>query len=142
MALPVHTGKVQHVSRSHGFLEWQVGGENQPRIFYQAFDVEGNVELSKGDEVTFTIADKVRASLRACLTRIATLPEQAQPVLPERQVSSEGVSRYALCVTLQSMPGLRICIYVYMCQFWLCCCGPCAAFLAKAVSSLLANLDV
>lgn len=59
MALPVHTGKVQYVSRSHGFLEWQANGENQPRIYYQAFDVEGNVELSKGDEITFTIADKV-----------------------------------------------------------------------------------
>ena len=109
MALPVHTGKVQHVSRSHGFLEWQVSGENQPRIFYQAFDVEGNVELSKGDEVTFTIADKVRASLRACLTRTATSPEQVQPVLPDvdkvplrEYLGTHCVSLFGVCLVFES----------------------------------------
>ena len=75
MALPAITGKVQYVSRSHGFLEWQVNGENQPRIFYQAFDVEGNVELSKGDEVTFTVADKVRPCLQPRLLCAAASPE-------------------------------------------------------------------
>ena len=63
MALPVQTGKVQHVSRTHGFLEWQVRGEAQPRVFFQAFDVEGNAELCKADEVTFTTADKAQPSL-------------------------------------------------------------------------------
>ena len=58
----MHSGKVQYVSRAHGFLDWQINGEGQPRIFFQAFDVEGNVELCKGDEVTFNIADKVRRS--------------------------------------------------------------------------------
>ena len=67
----MHTGKVQYVSRTHGFLEWQAGGESQPRIFYQAFEVEGGLELSKGDEVTFTVADKVRACRQACLTCVA-----------------------------------------------------------------------
>ena len=67
MALPVQTGKVQHVSRTHGFLEWQAAGEAQPRIFFQAFDVEGNAELCKGDEVTFTIADKAQPSPLASL---------------------------------------------------------------------------
>jgi len=63
VALTMHSGKVQYVSRAHGFLDWQINGEGQPRIFFQAFDVEGNVELCKGDEVTFNIADKVRRSL-------------------------------------------------------------------------------
>ena len=83
MALPVHAGKVQYVSRTHGFLEWQVNGENQPRIFYQAFEVEGNMELCKGDEVTFTIADKVRASLLS-LSRMhrSVRPRLLAPTVP------------------------------------------------------------
>ena len=57
--LQVHAGKVQYVGRSHGFLEWQSNGEAQPRIMFNAFDVEGNLTLCVGDEVTFTVADKV-----------------------------------------------------------------------------------
>ena len=59
MELQVHAGKVQYVGRSHGFLEWQLNSEAQPRIMFNAFDVEGNLTLCVGDEVTFTVADKV-----------------------------------------------------------------------------------
>jgi hypothetical protein len=57
--IQVHAGKVQYVGRSHGFLEWQIDGEAQPRIMFNAFDVEGNSALCVSDEVTFTVADKV-----------------------------------------------------------------------------------
>ena len=84
MALQVHSGKVQWVAKTHGFIDWQIDGEAQPRIIFNAFDVEGGagtpgstgkgagpgsagnagpVSLRLGDEVTFTIADKVRRSV-------------------------------------------------------------------------------
>ena len=77
----MHSGKVQWVTKTHGFIDWQVSGEPQPRIIFNAFDVEGSagapgsagkgagaaspgsagpVSLRQGDEVTFSIADKVR----------------------------------------------------------------------------------
>ena len=137
MALPVHAGKVQHVARSHGFLEWQAGGESQPRIFYQAFDVEGNAELSKGDEVTVTVADKVWASLHACLTRNATLPEQPQPMLPHvdetplrEYVSSRRVPPFGVCLVFQSA------ITVMCLGSGHGAVGPCACVPAKAASIL------
>ena len=87
MALQVHSGKVQWVAKTHGFIDWQIDGEPQARIIFNAFDVEGGagtpgsagkgagaggpgsagnlgpVSLRPGDEVTFTIADKVRSSI-------------------------------------------------------------------------------
>ena len=84
----MHSGKVQWVAKTHGFIDWRIDGEPQPRIIFNAFDVEGSagapgsagkgtgvggpgsagnagpVSLRPGDEVTFTIADKVRSSIR------------------------------------------------------------------------------
>ena len=83
VALQVHSGQVQWVAKTHGFIDWQIDGEPQARIIFNAFDVEGSagsagkgagaggpgsagnagpVSLRPGDEVTFTIADKVRSS--------------------------------------------------------------------------------
>lgn len=83
----MHSGKVQWVAKTHGFIDWQINGEPQARIIFNAFDVEGSVGtlggagkgngaggpgsagnagpvlLRLGDEVTFTIADKVRRSM-------------------------------------------------------------------------------
>ena len=42
VALQVHSGQVQWVAKTHGFIDWQIDGEPQPRIIFNAFDVEGS----------------------------------------------------------------------------------------------------
>ena len=71
VALQVHSGRVQQVFKTHGFIEWQPSKDNKEskeapslaRVFFNAFDVEASLVLRVGDEVTFTIADKVQYPL-------------------------------------------------------------------------------
>ncbi|BDA49818.1 probable cold shock domain-containing protein E1 [Coccomyxa sp. Obi] len=60
VALQQHTGRIFSFKGTFGFLEYDMDGPKQPppRLYFNANDVEGNVQLRPGDEVTFTMANR------------------------------------------------------------------------------------
>lgn len=51
-------GRIFSFKGTFGFLEYDLESPKPPRLYFHAGDVEGNVQLRPGDEVTFTVANR------------------------------------------------------------------------------------
>ena len=100
MALAPQPGRIFSFKGTFGFLEYDLESPKPPRLYFHAGDVEGNVQLRPGDEVTFTVANR---------------PPRAEVADKERGASPQGalIARRVIRTKVSHHPASRV----------LCCCS-------------------